>query len=44
MRLREIFDSIFKGFAPTEIAQLMNVSTLKNHSGNYVCFDAEVDA
>jgi len=34
MRLREIFDSIFEGFAPTEIAQLLNFSTLKNHSGN----------
>ena len=25
-----------EGFAPPEIAQLMNFSTLKNHSGNYI--------
>ena len=25
-----------EGFAPIEIAQLMNFSTLKNHSGNYI--------
>ena len=32
----EFVQQLMEGFAPIEIAQLMNFSTLKNHSGNYI--------
>ena len=32
----EFVQQLVEGFAPTEIAQLINFSTLKNHSGNYI--------
>ncbi len=32
----EFVQQLMEGFAPPEIAQLMNFSTLKNHSGNYI--------
>jgi len=32
----EFVQQLVEGFAPTEIAQLMDFSTLKNHSGNYI--------
>jgi len=32
----EFVQQLMEGFAPPEIAQLMNFSTLQNHSGNYI--------
>jgi predicted transposase YdaD len=32
----EFVQQLIKGFAPPEIAELMDFSTLKNHSGNYI--------
>ncbi|WP_301282101.1 Rpn family recombination-promoting nuclease/putative transposase [Halomonas sp. 707B3] len=32
----EFVQQLMEGFAPPEIVQLMNFSTLKNHSGNYI--------
>jgi len=32
----EFVQQLVEGFAPSEIAQLMDFSTLKNHSGNYI--------
>ncbi len=32
----EFVEQLIEGFAPTEIAELMDFSTLKNHSGNYI--------
>lgn len=32
----EFVQQLIEGFAPAEIAQLMDLSTLKNHSGNYI--------
>ncbi|WP_163649493.1 Rpn family recombination-promoting nuclease/putative transposase [Modicisalibacter sp. 'Wilcox'] len=32
----EFVQQLVEGFAPTEIAELMDFSTLKNHSGNYI--------
>uniref|UniRef100_UPI0013D80BB0 Rpn family recombination-promoting nuclease/putative transposase n=1 Tax=Halomonas sp. NO4 TaxID=2484813 RepID=UPI0013D80BB0 len=32
----EFVQQLIDGFAPPEIAQLMDFATLKNHSGNYI--------
>ena len=32
----EFVQQLVEGFAPNEIASLMDFSTLKNHSGNYI--------
>ena len=32
----EFVQQLIEGFAPKEIAGLMDFSTLKNHSGNYI--------
>lgn len=32
----EFVQQLIEGFIPTEIAQIMDFSTLKNHSGNYI--------
>ena len=32
----EFVQQLIEGFAPSEIAELMDFSTLKNHSGNYI--------
>ncbi|MEA1053785.1 Rpn family recombination-promoting nuclease/putative transposase, partial [Lamprobacter modestohalophilus] len=32
----EFVQQLIEGFAPAEIASLMDFSTLKNHSGNYI--------
>jgi hypothetical protein len=32
----EFVQQLIEGFAPSEIASLMDFSTLKNHSGNYI--------
>jgi hypothetical protein len=32
----EFVQQLIEGFAPTEIAKLMDFSTLRNHSGNYI--------
>ncbi|MCL7930928.1 Rpn family recombination-promoting nuclease/putative transposase [Halomonas llamarensis] len=41
----EFVQQLIEGFAPAEIAQLMDFSTLKSHSGNYITplFEEKID-